>query len=218
MRIDALLASPHPAAKVTERRSRSAPHASARAIADRIELCRRMLVELDLPTPFPLRELLGTAARRNGKTLEVKARRMPPGMPTAFLVDLDSTIIIFCDNGPSPLLQHISIAHEVAHILFQHELPRCQPLVRGTASESELANSLLPTPPTAADLEREFGGLDEFGEQEAVAETFARLAVPMMSFPGSAAMRMNTAHLSPAQVHLSNIFDRRPKTNCYIRV
>ncbi|MGW3951213.1 ParH-like protein [Streptomyces sp. NPDC004752] len=130
------------------------------------ERCRRLVEDLDLPSPFDTGVFIGMLARARGRPIELVPVTARPHLPCGLLVSTDGADRIVYPADTTLLhQQHIQL-HEVAHLLCGHH--------ETTPAASSAAEVLLPHLPASL-IHRVLGRTVYTEPQEQEAELVASL-------------------------------------------
>ncbi|MFJ1647597.1 hypothetical protein [Streptomyces sp. NPDC088258] len=151
---------------------------------------RAMVRQLDLPRVSTVEELCAAVADRQGRPVELVARRMRVGEPSGFVERRADADVIHFEQETSGLHRAHIICHELAHLLCGH-------LAEPPAPDEETGHVELPT--IDADMIRLVLGRSHYdGAAEEEAEILgAELTRGLVLAPGAG----TTSQLAPALEH-----------------
>jgi hypothetical protein len=98
--------------------------------------CQAIVDSLELPEPFDIRALASALGQRRGRPIHLVAMRVPLAPVCGVWLSTSDFDAIFYEAATSPLHREHIIAHELGHLLSEHEAP-------ATMSE-DVAKVLLP--------------------------------------------------------------------------
>jgi hypothetical protein len=82
--------------------------------------CADALRDIEVPAPFDAEALCEAVARRRGRPLRLVPKPVATG-PCGLWIAFESVDFVFYEHGTSRLHQNHIIAHEVGHLLCEHE-------------------------------------------------------------------------------------------------
>jgi len=99
--------------------------------------CEARVRDLDIPSPFQVRELCGRLAARRGRALTLRPLDLRADGPCGLLVATTTADYIFYEARTSAPHQEHIILHEVGHLLCEHHTA---PVLGDAATELLLPN------------------------------------------------------------------------------
>ncbi|MEU5102390.1 MULTISPECIES: ParH-like protein [unclassified Streptomyces] len=161
--------------------------------------CRRLVDDLDLPTPFDTAAFIGMLAQARGRPIELVPVAARPHLPCGLLVTTDRADRILFPADTTPLhQQHIQL-HEVAHLLCGHH--ETSPAV------SSAVEVLLPHLPPSL-VQRVLGRTVYSEPQEEEAELVASLILSRAAQLDRAG-HAKASSADPEQARLHSLFGPR---------
>jgi len=85
--------------------------------------CESLVRQLDIPSPFDVRELCERAAEHSGRPIHLEPTSLPAEGPCGLWVATPRIDFIFYELRTSRLHQEHIIAHELGHLLCDHRMP-----------------------------------------------------------------------------------------------
>ncbi len=142
--------------------------------------CRGQLDQLrakgfEIPRPFDVDEVCGRVGACLGRPIVPVAIDMPAGAPYGLTFFTDERLIVAYERSTTPVHRDHIVAHEIAHIVFEHETT--------VVPDQDAIGRLLPSlrPGLIRRVLGRTGAYDEVAEQEA--ETLATMLLEEASRP-----------------------------------
>jgi hypothetical protein len=130
--------------------------------------CEKLVDDLDLPSPFDLKELCNRLGGARGRPIALLPIALPPNAPCGLWISTGDADYIFVEKRTSALHQlHIAL-HEIGHLCCEH--------ATGTVMNAHTSNLLAPA--LDPQMVRHMLARSHYSaEAELEAETFACIAL-----------------------------------------
>jgi hypothetical protein len=164
--------------------------------------CQALVDRLELPEPFDIRALVDAVGTRRGRPIHLIAMREPLAPVCGVWLSTSDFDAIFYEAATSPLHREHIIAHELGHLLAEHEAP--------ATMTDDVAQVLLPDLDPAL-VRRALNRSNYTTAEEREAEMFASLLSLAASRRGRTASWVAPPQVADVFARLEGTLEQRPR-------